>query len=331
MRADFAQAVGNTPLLRLTRASEATGCEILAKAEFLNPGGSVKDRAALGIIRDAEARGLIQPGGVIVEGTAGNTGIGLALLGNSLGYRTVIVMPETMSEEKVRILESYGAEVRRVPAAPYKNPENYVHISERLAASLNRSEPNGAFWANQFNNLANRDIHYRTTGPEIWRQTGGEVDGFVCASGTGGTLAGVGAYLKEQKAGIQIALSDPAGSVLYNYYTTGELSTEGESLTEGIGNSRLTKNQETAAVDAVYRIEDTESLPLIFDLLAFEGYCAGTSSGVNIAGATRLARQLGPGHTIVTLLCDSGNLYRAKIYNPAFLRDKGLPVPSWLE
>lgn len=328
---DFAAAVGNTPLLRLKRASEATGCEILAKAEFLNPGGSVKDRAALGIIQDAEAGGLLKPGAVIVEGTAGNTGIGLALLGNCRGYRTVIVMPETMSREKVDMLTLCGAEVHLVPAVPYKNPNNYVHISERLAGALAESEKVGAIWADQFNNLANMQIHETTTGPEIWQQTGGEVDGFVCASGTGGTLAGVGRFLKQQNPEIRIALADPAGSVLYNYYTHGELKVEGVSITEGIGNGRVTDNQTLAPVDEVYRIEDSESVPFVFELLQYEGYCAGTSSGVNIAGAIRLGRRLGPGHTIVTLLCDSGLRYQSKLFNPEFLREKGLPVPEWLE
>jgi cysteine synthase A len=331
IRNGFDETVGRTPLIRLRQASEATGCEILGKAEFLNPGGSVKDRAALGIILDAEQAGRIRPGGVVVEGTAGNTGIGLTLVGNTRGYRTVIVMPETQSREKQDMLRFFGAEVRPVKAVPYKNPNNYVHVSERLAAELNEAEPDGALWANQFDNTANRDFHYRTTGPEIWEQTEGSVDGFVCAAGTGGTLAGVGRLLKERREAVVTALSDPAGSGLYSYFTAGEFNPEGSSISEGIGNSRLTGNLDGAAIDRFYSIPDTESLPIVYNLLQHEGLCLGHSSGVNVAGAMRLARDLGPGHTIVTLLCDSGMLYKGKLFNPSFLREKGLPVPDWLE
>jgi cysteine synthase A len=330
VRDGFLATIGDTPLIRLRRASQETGCEILGKAEFLNPGSSVKDRAALFIVRDAEARGQLRPGGVIVEGTAGNTGIGLALVANARGYRTVIVIPETQSREKKDMLRLCGAEVREVPAAPYKSPNNYVKISGRLAEELAASEPNGAVWANQFDNVANRQGHYRTTGPEIWRQTDGKVDGFVCSVGTGGTLAGVGAYLKEHNPKVVIALADPFGAALYNYYKHGELKAEGDSITEGIGQSRITKNLEGAVVDEAYRIADAEALPLVFDLLREEGLCLGGSSGINVAGAIRLARDLGPGHTIVTILCDYGNRYQSKLFNPEFLRSKGLPVPPWL-
>ena len=330
IRHNFAAAVGHTPMIRLRRPSEATGCNILAKAEFLNPGGSVKDRAALGIIRDAEARGLIRPGGLIVEGTAGNTGIGLTLLGASRGYRTLIVMPETQSREKIDMLRLCGADVRLVPAVPYRNPDNYVHISERLAVELAESEPGGAFWANQFDNIANRDIHAETTGEEIWEQTGGEIDAFVCAAGTGGTIAGVGIALKRHSPAVKVALADPEGSALYNYVTHGELKAEGSSITEGIGNSRVTNNFDSAPVDLAFRIPDTESLPVLYDLLRYEGLCVGGSSGVNVAGAMRMARELGPGHTIVTMLCDSGQRYQRKLFNHEFLRAKGLPVPAWL-
>lgn len=329
VRTDFAAAIGHTPLIRLRRASETTGCEILAKAELLNPGGSVKDRAALGIVREAEGRGLIRPGGLIVEGTAGNTGISLALLGASRGYRTLIVMPETQSREKVNMLRLCGAEVRLVPAVPYRDPKNYVHISRRLAEELAEAEPQGVLWANQFDNLANRDIHAETTGAEIWEQTDGTVNGFVCAAGTGGTLAGVGTALKRRNPNITIALADPAGSALYHYFTHGELKVEGSSITEGIGNSRITRNLEGAPIDTAFRIADTESLPLLFDLLQYEGLCVGGSSGVNVAGAIRLARELGPGHIIVTLLCDSGVRYQQKLFNHEFLRSKNLPVPPW--
>ena len=324
------EAIGNTPLIRLRGASEATGCEILGKAEFMNPGGSVKDRAALGIVRDAEARGQLKPGGVIVEGTAGNTGIGLALVGNALGYRTVIVMPDTQSREKVETLKAYGAEVRLVPAVPYKNPENYVHVSQRLAEDLAATEPNGALWANQFDNTANYAFHLTTTGPEIWQQTEGRIDGFICSVGTGGTLAGVGRALKARNWHVQIGLSDPTGSALYNHYEHGELKAEGGSITEGIGNGRVTRNLAEAVVDHAFQLPDTESIPMVFRLLQEEGLLLGGSSGVNVAGAIRMARELGPGHTIVTILCDSGLRYRARLFNPEFLESKGLPVPDFL-
>ncbi|MGH8272631.1 MAG: cysteine synthase A [Gammaproteobacteria bacterium] len=331
LRENFAEAIGNTPLIRLRRLSEASECEILGKAEFLNPGGSVKDRAALGIVRDAEARGLIRPGGVIVEGTAGNTGISLALLGNSRGYRTMIVMPETQSQEKIDMLRLCGAEVRLVPAVPYKNPENYVHVSERLAEELNASEPNGAFWANQFDNTANRDLHAEITGPEIWEQTEGKVDGFVCSAGTGGTLAGVGMALKARNPEVTIALADPAGSKLFSLLKPETADPGGGSVTEGIGNSRITENLKGAPIDEAFSIPDTESLPPLYDLLKCEGLCLGGSSAVNVAGALRLARLLGPGHTVVTILGDSGVRYQGKLFNPDFLREKDLPVPVWLE
>jgi cysteine synthase A len=331
VRDGFVGAIGETPLIRLRRASELTGCEILGKAEFLNPGGSVKDRAALAIIQDAEQRGLLRPGGVVIEGTAGNTGIGLALVGNARGYRTVIVIPETQSREKKEFLRLIGAELREVPAVPYKNPENYIHVSRRLAEELARSEPNGAIWANQFDNVANRDGHYRTTGPEIWRQTDGKVDGFICAVGTGGTLAGVARALRERKPDAVIGLADPPGAALYSYYTTGELKAEGTSITEGIGQGRVTANLEGLHIDRPYLIEDAESVAVVFDLLKHEGLCLGASSGVNVAGAIRLARDLGPGHTIVTILCDSGTRYTSKLFNPEFLRAKDLPVPQWLD
>ena len=331
VRNGFLETIGNTPLIRLARASEETGCEILGKAEFLNPGSSVKDRAALYIVRDAEERGVLEPGGVIVEGTAGNTGIGLALVANAKGYRTVIVIPETQSQEKKDMLRLCGAEVREVPAVPYKDPNNYVKLSGRLAEELATSEPHGAIWANQFDNVANRRGHYLTTGPEIWRQTDGKVDAFVCAVGTGGTLAGVGLYLKEKNPNVRIGIADPMGAALYHYYKHGELKAEGESITEGIGQGRITANLEGAPVDEAYQIRDEEALPIVFDLLKDEGLCLGGSSGINVAGAIRLARDLGPGHTIVTVLCDFGTRYQSKMFNPAFLRDKGLPVPDWLE
>jgi cysteine synthase A len=330
VRDGFVGTIGETPLIRLRRASEATGCEILGKAEFLNPGGSVKDRAALAIIEDAESRGMLKPGGVVVEGTAGNTGIGLALVGNARGYRTVIVIPETQSREKKDFLRLIGAEVREVPAVPYKNPDNYVHVSRRLAEDLARTEPNGAIWANQFDNVANRDGHYRTTGPEIWRQAEGKVDGFVCAVGTGGTLAGVAAALRERNPSVAIGLADPPGAALYSYYTSGELKAEGTSITEGIGQGRITANLEGLKIDRPYLIPDEESLPVVFDLLKHEGLCLGASSGVNVAGAIRLARDLGPGNTVVTILCDSGTRYTSKLFNPEFLRSKSLPAPEWL-
>jgi cysteine synthase len=330
VRDGFVGTIGDTPLIRLRGPSEATGCEILGKAEFLNPGGSVKDRAALAIIEEAEGKGLLRPGGVVVEGTAGNTGIGLALVGNARGYRTVIVIPETQSREKKDFLRLIGAEVREVPAVPYKNPENYVHVSRRLAEDLARTEPNGAIWANQFDNTANRDGHYRTTGAEIWRQTDGRVDGFVCAVGTGGTLAGVAQALRERNPEVTIGIADPPGAALYSFYTTGELKAEGSSITEGIGQGRITANLGGLRIDRPYQIPDEESVPIVFDLLKQEGLCLGASSGVNVAGAIRLARDLGPGHTIATILCDSGTRYTSKLFNRDFLLSKNLPVPDWL-
>jgi cysteine synthase len=330
VRDGFTGAVGNTPLIRLRKASELTGCEILGKAEFLNPGGSVKDRAALHIVLDAEARGELRPGGVIVEGTAGNTGIGLALVGNARGYRTVVVIPQTQSQEKKDALRLYGAELREVPAAPYSDPNNYVHVAGRLAVELARSEPNGVLYANQWDNLSNRDAHVRSTGPEIWRQTDGRIDGFVCSIGTGGTLAGVGLYLKERKPGIVIAAADPMGAAMYHYIKHGELRAEGSSIVEGIGLSRITRNLENAPITDAYQIGDEEALPVLFDLLRHEGLCLGGSSGINVAGAIRLARDLGPGHTIVTILADAGTRYQSKLYNPSFLREKNLPAPAWL-
>lgn len=327
----FVEAIGKTPLIRLKTASALTGCEILGKAEFLNPGGSVKDRAALGIVREAEAKGELKPGGVIVEGTAGNTGIGLTLVGNALGYRCVIVVPETQSREKIEFLRLCGADVRLVPAKPYSDPDNFIHVSARLAAQLAQSEPKGAVWANQFDNLANRAIHIETTGAEIWQQTNGKIDGFTCAVGTGGTLAGVGMALKERNPKVVIALSDPMGAALYHYYRHGELKAEGDSITEGIGQIRITKNLKDAPIDEAYQIPDDEALPIVFDLLRHEGLCLGGSSGINVAGAIRLAKQLGPGHTIVTVLCDMGTRYQSKLFNPKFLRKKGLPAPDWLE
>jgi cysteine synthase A len=317
-------SIGNTPLIRLSGPSQLTGCEILGKAEFLNPGGSVKDRAALYMILDAEKRGLLRRGGVIVEGTAGNTGIGLALVGNARGYRTVIVIPETQSKEKKDMLRLCGAELREVPAVPYKDPNNYVHVSERVAKEL------GGFWANQWDNLANRDGHFRSTGPEIWEQTDGKVDGFTCAIGTGGTLSGVGLYLKQQNPKIRIVASDPMGAAMYSWIKHGELKSEGSSITEGIGLGRVTKNVEGAPVDDAYRIPDTEALPVVFDLLQHEGLCLGGSSAINVAGAIRLARDLGTGCTVVTILADSGTRYQSKLFNRAFLQEKGLPCPDWL-
>ncbi len=331
IRNGIAEAIGNTPLIKLKRASEQTGCTILGKAEFMNPGQSVKDRAALFIIEDAVRSGRLRPGGVIVEGTAGNTGIGLALVGNALGFRSVIVIPDTQSQEKKDSLRLCGAELVEVPAVPYSNPNNYVKVSGRLADQLAKSEPNGAIWANQFDNVANRDGHLQTTGPEIWNQTDGKVDGFTCAVGTGGTLAGVGIALKERNTSIKIALADPFGAALYSYYTTGVLKSEGSSITEGIGQGRITKNMEGAPIDIAYQIPDAEAVALIFDLLEHEGLCLGGSSGINIAGAIRLARELGPGHTIVTVLTDYGTRYQTKLFNPEFLRSKGLPVPAGLE
>ena len=329
--ADSIAAIGRTPLIRLRRASELTGCEIYGKAEFLNPGGSVKDRAALYIVKDAEARGLLRPGGVIVEGTAGNTGIGLALVANARGYRTVIVIPETQSQEKKDALRQYGADLREVPAVPYANPNNYVKVSGRLAEDIARSEPAGAIWANQFDNVANRRAHIETTGPEIWEQTGGNVDAFICAVGTGGTLAGVGMFLKSRNPKIVIGLADPMGAALYNWYTRGELKAEGSSITEGIGQSRITKNLEGAPVDQAFQIPDSEAIPVVFDLLQHEGLLLGTSTGINVAGAIRLARDLGPGHTIVTILADGAQRYASRLFNPEFLRSKNFPVPAWLK
>ena len=330
VRNGITESIGGTPLMRLRRVSEETGCEILGKAEFLNPGESVKDRAALYIIRDAEAKGLLRPGGTVVEGTAGNTGIGLALIGNTLGYRTVIVIPETQSSEKMDMLRLCGAELRPVPAVPYKDPENYVKLSGRLAEEMNASEANGAVWANQFDNIANRLAHFETTGPEIWDQTEGKVDGFVCAVGTGGTVAGVGMALKERKPGVVIAIADPMGAALYHYYVHGELKAEGDSITEGIGQGRVTANLVDAPIDKAFQIPDAEALPYIFDLLEHEGLCLGGSSGINVAGAVRLAQEMGRGHTIVTVLADYGTRYQSKLFNPAFLREKGLPAPGWL-
>ena len=329
IHSDLAAAIGNTPLIRLRKLSALTGCEILGKAEFMNPGQSVKDRAALYIIRDAVARGLLGPGGTIVEGTAGNTGIGLALVGASMGYRTVIVMPDTQSQEKKDMIRLAGAQLIEVPAAPYRNPNNYVRYSGRLAEALAKTEPNGAIWANQFDNIASRQAHIEMTGPEIWAQTEGRVDGFICAVGSGGTLAGVAAAL--QPLGVKIGLADPDGAALYNFYTSGDLRAEGSSITEGIGQGRITANLEGFAPDFAYNIPDAEALPIVFDTLAEEGICLGGSSGVNIAGAVRMAREMGPGHTIVTILCDYGTRYQSKLYNPAFLRGKGLPVPDWLD
>ncbi|MFY8100233.1 MAG: cysteine synthase A [Allorhizobium sp.] len=325
------EAIGNTPLIRLKGASQATGCTILGKAEFLNPGQSVKDRAALFIIRDAERRGLLRPGGVIVEGTAGNTGIGLTLVAKALGYRTVIVIPETQSQEKKDALKLLGAELVEVPAVPYKNPNNYVKISGRLAAELAKSEPNGAIWANQFDNTVNRDAHIETTAKEIFEQTGGAVDGFICAVGSGGTLAGTGIGLRNMKPGVKIGIADPEGAALFEYYKNGELKSSGSSITEGIGQGRITANLEGFKPDYAYQIPDSEALDIVFDIVENEGICLGGSSGINIAGAIRLAKDLGPGHTIVTILCDYGNRYQSKLYNPDFLRSKGLPVPAWLE
>ena len=326
---DLAAAVGNTPLIRLNAASEATGCEILGKAEFMNPGQSVKDRAALYIINAAVASGDLRPGGTIVEGTAGNTGIGLALVGASMGFRTVIVIPETQSQEKKDMLRLAGAELVEVPAAPYKNPNNYVRYSGRLAQELAKTEPNGAIWANQFDNTANRQAHIETTGPEIWAQTEGKFDGFICAAGSGGTVAGMGMYL--QPKGVKVGLADPDGAALHSFYTTGTLASEGGSISEGIGQGRITKNLEGFTPDVSYNISDAEALPFVFDLLRNEGLVLGGSSGINIAGAVRMARDLGPGHTIVTILCDYGTRYQSKLFNPDFLRSKGLEVPEWME
>ena len=326
---DLAAAVGNTPLIRLNAVSKATGCEILGKAEFMNPGQSVKDRAALYIIKDAVASGALKPGGTIVEGTAGNTGIGLALVGASMGFRTVIVIPETQSQEKKDMLILAGAELVQVPAAPYKNPNNYVRYSGRLAIELAKTEPNGAIWANQFDNIANRQAHIETTGPEIWAQTEGKVDGFICAAGSGGTIAGVGMYL--QPKGVKVALADPDGAALHSFYTTGTLASTGSSISEGIGQGRITKNLEGFKPDMSYNIPDADALPYVFDILRNEGIVLGGSSGINIAGAVRMAREMGPGHKIVTILCDYGTRYQSKLFNPNFLRSKGFDVPDWME
>jgi cysteine synthase len=324
IRDGFTGAIGNTPLIRLRGPSERTGCNVLGKAEFLNPGGSVKDRAALYMILDAEKRGVLKPGGVIVEGTAGNTGIGLALVGNARGYRTVIVIPNTQSQEKKDMLRLCGAELREVPAVPYKDPNNYVHVSERVAKEI------GAFWANQWDNTANRDGHYRSTGPEIWEQTDGRIDGFTCAIGTGGTLAGISRFLKEKNPRVRTVAADPMGAAMYSWFKRRELKSEGSSVTEGIGLGRVTKNVEGAQVDDAYQIADSEALPLIFELMKNEGLCLGGSSAINVAGAIRLARELGPGSTVVTILADSGTRYQSKLFNPAFLKEKGLPFPDWL-
>ncbi len=328
---DLEAAIGQTPLIRLRKASEITGCDIYGKAEFMNPGQSVKDRAALWIIRDAIARGELRPGGTIVEGTAGNTGIGIALVAASMGFRTVIVIPETQSQEKKDMIRLAGAELVEVPAVPYRNPNNYVRYSQRLAERLAQSEPNGAIWANQFDNVANRQAHIDSTAPEIWEQLDGRIDGFICAIGTGGTLAGTAMGLRERSRDIKIGLADPYGSAMYAYYARGELKSEGNSITEGIGQGRITKNLEGLEVDMPYSIPDTESLPVVFDLLQDEGLCVGGSSGVNIAGAIRMARDLGPGHTIVTVLADYGTRYQSKLFNPEFLRAKDLPVPPWMD
>ena len=327
---DMPAAIGNTPLIRLRRASAETGCEIWGKAEFMNPGQSVKDRAALSIIRHAIADGALRPGGTIVEGTAGNTGIGLALVGRAMGFETVIVIPDTQSQEKKDMLRLAGAQLVEVPARPYRHPDNYVRYSGRLATALAETLPNGAIWANQFDNVANRQAHIDTTGPEIWDQTEGRIDGFICAVGSGGTLAGVAAALRARKPGVKIGLADPMGAALYSYYTTGELKAEGSSITEGIGQGRITANLDGLAVDMPYQIPDAEALEITFALLAEEGLCLGASSGVNVAGAIRMARDLGPGHTIVTILCDYGTRYQSKLWNPTFLRERGLPVPTWL-
>jgi cysteine synthase A len=323
-------AIGNTPLIRLNRASEATGCEILGKAEFMNPGQSVKDRAALSIIRDAEARGLLKPGGRIVEGTAGNTGIGLAMVASALGYKTTIVIPRTQSQEKKDAIRLLGAELVEVDAVPYSNPDNYVRYSGRLAEELAKTETNGVVWANQFDNVANREAHYQGTGPEIFEQTGGKVDGFICAVGSGGTLAGVAQALRERKPGVKIGLADPYGASLYSWYKDGELKAEGNSISEGIGQGRVTANLKDLVIDHPFRVDDTEMLEVIFDLVQHEGLCMGGSTGINVAGAIKLAKELGPGHTIVTILCDHGSRYQSKLFNREFLAEKGLPTPPWM-
>jgi cysteine synthase A len=326
----FIESIGNTPLIKLKNASKITGCTILGKAEYLNPGGSVKDRAALGIIRDAEIKGILKPGGTIVEGTAGNTGIGITLVANVLGYKSVIVMPDTQSQEKKDMLKLCGADLRLVPAVPYKNPDNYIRYSERLAIEIAANQMHSVIWANQFDNTANFESHYRTTGPEIWEQTNGNIDGFVCAVGSGGTIAGVGQLLKEKNHGIRIGLADPMGSALYNHYTKDELTSEGNSISEGIGQGRITKNLEKAIIDDCFQVTDHEALPLIYNLLQHEGLCMGGSTGVNIAGAIKMAKKMGPGNTIVTILCDWGHRYQSKLFNPSFLKQKELPIPPWL-
>ena len=331
VRENFRDAIGRTPLIRLKEASENTGCNIYGKAEFLNPGGSVKDRAALFIVKDAEERGLLNPGGIIVEGTAGNTGIGLALVACASGYKTVIVIPTTQTQEKKDMLRLAGADLHEVEAVPYSNPENYVKVSERMANEIGQDHPQGAIWANQFDNIANRRAHFETTGPEIWQELDGKIDGFTCSVGTGGTLAGVGMALKERNIDIKIALSDPMGSALFNFYKFGKLKAEGSSITEGIGQGRETANLVGAPIDDAYQITDEEALPIIYDLLQNEGLCLGTSSGINVAGAIRMAKELGPGHNIVTILCDYGTRYQSRLFNVEFLKSKGLPFPSWLE
>lgn len=331
IRKNFIDTIGNTPLIRLTAASEETGCEIYGKAEFLNPGGSVKDRAALAIIEDAEEKGLLKKGGVIVEGTAGNTGIGLALVGNAKGYRTVIVMPETQTDEKKALLSFCGADLRLVPAKPYKDPDNYIKYSGRLAEELSKSEPNGAIWANQFDNVANKNGHYKTTGPEIWDQTDGKIDGFICAVGSGGTLAGISDALRERNKNIRIGIADPMGAALYNYYKNGELKSEGSSISEGIGQGRITENLKGLEVDFPYLISDAEALTVLYDLNIHEGLQLGLSSGVNVAGAIRLAKEMGPGHTIVTVLCDTAQKYFSKLMDVDMLKEKDLPIAPWLK
>ena len=326
----FVDTIGNTPLIRLRRVSEETGCEILGKAEFLNPGGSVKDRAALFIIREAEARGALQPGGLIVEGTAGNTGIGLALCGNALGYRTLIVIPKTQSQEKKDMLRLCGAELKEVAAVPFKNPKNYVHVAARLAKEVEKTETSGVLYANQWDNTANLRAHLEGTGPEILEQTGGKLDGFICSIGTGGTVAGVSKFLKEKAPTVKIGIADPMGASMFNYFTNGELKGEGDSIAEGIGQGRITGNLEDLDIDMPFQVTDAEALPYIFDLLQHEGLCLGGSSAINIAGAVKMAEELGPGHTIVTILCDYGTRYQSKLFNPAFLKEKGLPTPDWL-
>ena len=326
----FIESIGNTPLIKLKNASKITGCTILGKAEYLNPGGSVKDRAALGIIRDAEIKGTLKPGGTIVEGTAGNTGIGITLVANVLGYKSVIVMPNTQSQEKKDMLKLCGADLRLVPAVPYKNPDNYIRYSEKLAIEIAANQNHSVIWANQFDNTANFESHYRTTGPEIWDQTNGKIDGFICAVGSGGTIAGVGKLLKEKNQDIRIGLADPMGSALYNHYTKGELTSEGNSISEGIGQGRITKNLEKAIIDDCFQVTDHEALPLIYNLLQHEGLCMGGSTGVNIAGAIKMAKKMGPGNTIVTILCDWGHRYQSKLFNPSFLKQKELPIPPWL-